>query len=107
MVEVTILDRDKTFIYRSPVAPVDLSTCFVEILKIGSGDGTITLDEYICEVGCPTMFVLYADFQSLPVQADPAGGSKFLGWLDESGNPLTDFHNVIPGSVVMAIFELE
>ena len=60
----------------------------VTLKKAGTGTGTITLGEDVCDVECTELTIPYAAGAKVQVQVTPADDSVFVRWEKADGTAL-------------------
>jgi hypothetical protein len=76
----------------------------VTIKKAGTGTGTITLGEDVCDAACAEITIPYAEGAKVQVQVTPAADSVFVRWEKADGTALAGIAYAQPGDTVVAVF---
>ena len=75
------------------------------IRKAGTGTGTVTAGEQVCDEVCSEFSIPYVEGEKVDVEVTSAVDSYFAGWETADGTSLENIYYANPGDTVFAIFE--
>ena len=76
----------------------------VTIRKSGTGNGTVTVGEWVCAATCQELRVPVISGVTVSVSPTPDANSAFIGWQNANGEPLAGLEYMRAGETVIAVF---